>query len=400
MPSATLQHPDNEVQYGNKEIDLSAELGYPLRVVVNGLQHPQPLFWQSWGENEMVGESYFLQSPGLALKMLFSNAELNQHIPAQALAIADAATNIKFQILQAMLISDASMELALSNPLLFALLVNQAHQQKLDRATFAALVLEKRSKILDYLELPQSKSVLRLLSRTHFNNANSTDFNSVLSVLNDQQLLAKLRHVKQLSLNHLLFVQQFRGLFWPGVLEIISPESSNAFAIYVGRMVVDCCALGANLDSLRTITTEAALNALHDRLIETRNQARNLLTEQQRLESYGEFPAPPLAGNEKVVPLSSWEELMHEGKEMRHCISAHGHRINAGDFFAYKVLTEQRLTLAIAKRGETWRIDEIRGYANALPNEDALLHIHVWFKAAMEQQQLLKGKEKDNPQDD
>lgn len=384
MQLATLVIPTTPAEKNHKEIDLSAELGYPLKVVINDLQHPQPLFWQSWGADEMVGESSFLQSPGLSLKMVFSNKELAEHLPTQALAIADAATSIKFQILQAMLTSTASMELALSNPLLFVLLVYQAEERKMDADAFTALVLEKRSKVLDYLELPNSKSILRLLARTHFSNANSADFSAVLAVLRDPQQLAKLRHAKQLSINHLLFLQQFRGTFWPGVLEIISLETSHAFATYICRMASDCFALGANIDSLRTITTEVALNRLHDRLIDVRNQRRNLLSEQQRLESFGEFPAPPLLGNERVVPLSSWEELIDEGKEMRHCISAHGPKINAGNFFVYKVLTPERLTLAILKRGESWRVDEVRGYANALPNEDSLLHIRVWFKAVTE----------------
>lgn len=109
MQLATLVIPTTPAEKNHKEIDLSAELGYPLKVVINDLQHPQPLFWQSWGADEMVGESSFLQSPGLSLKMVFSNKELAEHLPTQALAIADAATSIKFQILQAMLTSTSTL---------------------------------------------------------------------------------------------------------------------------------------------------------------------------------------------------------------------------------------------------------------------------------------------------
>src|SRR5690554_4238349 len=86
MPSATLKHSENVSQYNSKEIDLSADIGYPLKVVVNGLQHEQPLFWQSWSSGELVGESSFLQPAGLALKMLFTQEDFAS-IPAQALMI-------------------------------------------------------------------------------------------------------------------------------------------------------------------------------------------------------------------------------------------------------------------------------------------------------------------------
>jgi|GEM_PF-3938578 len=383
MPSATLKHSENVSQYNSKEIDLSADIGYPLKVVVNGLQHEQPLFWQSWSSGELVGESSFLQPAGLALKMLFTQEDFAS-IPAQALMIADSVTSKKFQMLQAMLISPASMELALSNPLLFVLLVNKAEQEGTDKDVFTALVLEKRGKILDYLGLPASKSVLRLLARTQYSNANSNDLDAVLEVLSRPIQLTRLRHVKQLSLNHILFLQQFQGLFWPGVLEIITPETNSAFAAYVCRMASDCCALGANLDNLRTVTTNEELSALHDRLINVRNQARNLDYIRFSLEEYGEFPAPPLAGNAIIVPLTSWKELTDEGQEMHHCISIHGYKIAARNYFVYKVLTQQRLTLAISAHGGGWRVNEVRGHSNTMPTEESLQHIHDWFKAVTE----------------
>ncbi len=383
MQSAVLETSLAFTQSNCKEIDLSADIGYPLKVVVNGLQHEQPLFWQSWSSGELVGESTFLQPAGLALKMLFTQEDFAS-IPAQALVIADSVTSKKFQMLQAMLISPASMELALSNPLLFVLLVNKAEQDGIDSDSFTALVLEKRSKILDYLALPSSKSVLRLLARTQYSNANGNDLDAVLEVLSRPVQLARLRHVKQLSLNHILFLQQFQGLFWPGVLELITPETNSAFAAYVCRMASDCCALGANLDNLRTVSTNEELNALHNRLINVRNQARNLGYVRQSLEEYGEFPSPPLAGNTIIVPLTSWKELTEEGQEMHHCISVHGYKIAARNYFVYKVLTQQRLTLAITPHGEGWRIDEVRGHSNTMPTEDSLQHIHDWFKAVTE----------------
>ena len=169
----------------------------------------------------------------------------------------------------------AIIALALSNPLLFVLLVNKAEQDGTDKDVFTALVLEKRDKILDYLGLPASKSVLRLLARTQYSNANSNDLDAVLEVLSRPIQLTRIRHVKQLSLNHILFLQQFQGMFWPGVLEIITPETNSAFAYYVCRMASDCCALGISahgegwrVNEVRghsnTMPTEESLQHIHD----------------------------------------------------------------------------------------------------------------------------------------
>lgn len=122
------------------------------------------------------------------------------------------------------------------------------------------------------------------------------------------------------------------------------------------------------------------LQALHDRLIGRFNQERTFFYNMQKMEEYGDFPAAPLNGSDIIVPITSWHELATEGKEMHHCIAAHAYQVHAGQLFVYRVLTKQRLTLAIAKRGLAWRISEVRGQYNALPNEESLLPIHNWFK--------------------
>ena len=66
-------------------VDLTNKIGYPLSIDINSIGHNQPLFWQSWSNNDLLEKSTFLQGPGLPLAMLFPDEHLNS-IPKEVLA--------------------------------------------------------------------------------------------------------------------------------------------------------------------------------------------------------------------------------------------------------------------------------------------------------------------------
>lgn len=362
-------------------VDLSNEMGYPLSIHINSIEHKQPLFWQSWSNDDLLEDSSFLQAPGLPIAMLLSPEQLN-NIPQQTLAIAMAMPVKQYQLIQGMLTSSAAMELALSNPLLFMLLINHAELQKLDVLTFKALVLQKRSEILRYLQLPSSASVVKMLARIDVKQHLFVNLNAVIEVLSNTDSLNNLRHVQHPCINHFLFLQRYRGLYWSGLLGMISPQSSMADIGYIQRLAQDSCALGANLNSLRATSTVQDLKNLHDRFVFKHNRISVELRADQHQRHYGDFPTPPLLGNELIVPISSWYELALEGLHMRHCVGAYHQRIYEGRVFIYQVLTTPRITLSLRPQGCDWVISEARSYANAQPCEKTMHLVHNWLNAA------------------
>ena len=374
------KHPDSLC------VDLSLEIGYPLSIYVNNPGHTQPLFWQSWSNNDLLEDSTFLQAPGLPIAMLLSNEQLN-HIPKQALEMAMSVPGKQYQLLQGMLISSASMELALSNPLLFMLLVDHAQKHNLNEQTFRALVLEKRTEILRYLQLPHTASVVKMLARIDLKLVYFADLKSITEVLNETRFLDILRHAKQPCINHFLFLQRYRGLFWSGLLNMITPQASVADMGSIQRLAQDSCSLGANLNNLRFVLTVAELKNLHDRLIIKHNRMSIELRARQHQQRYGDFPKPPLPGSDIIIPISSWYELAREGLHMSHCVGSYHQQVYQGSVFIYQVLTEQRITLSLTPQGTDWIISEARCYANAPPPEAAMVLIHNWLSAANKKNQ-------------
>ena len=93
----------NNIRTSFTSVDLSAMMGYPLRIHINGAAGSKPLFWESWSRNERIASGEFLQSPGLPLNALIPKHE-RMLIPPQVLAIAYAVPRKQFQLLQAMLL--------------------------------------------------------------------------------------------------------------------------------------------------------------------------------------------------------------------------------------------------------------------------------------------------------
>ena len=362
-------------------VDLSKDMGYPLSIHINSTRHEQPLFWQSWSNNDLLEDSSFLQAPGLPIAMLLPQEQLNC-LPQHALAIAMSMPEKQYQLMQSMLISAAALELALSNPLLFLLLVHYAELQKLDAITFKALVLQKRTDILRYLQLPSGASVVKMLARIDVKQHRFANLNAVFEGLKNPEAIDSLRHVQHICVNHLLFLQRYRGLCWNSLFSMITPQSSIADLGHIRRLAQDSCLLGASIASLRTTSTVAELKTLHDRFVFKHNKMSVELRAKQQQRYYGDFPTPPLPGNELIVPISSWYELAIEGVQMHHCVSAYHQRIHEGEVFVYKVLTTPRVTLSLRPQGSDWVISEARSHANAQPSEEAMLVIHNWLNAA------------------
>lgn len=362
-------------------VDLTEKVGYPLSIYINSIEHNQPLFWQSWNNNDLLEDSTFLQGPGLPLAMLLPDEQLNS-IPKEVLAITGLNPEKQYQLLQSMLISPAATQLALSNTLLFMLLVRHAQQHNLNEQSFKALVLQKRTEILRHLQLPSSNSIVKMLARIDLTQQYIANLNAVFEVLSDAELAQHLRHVPHLCMNHFLFLQRYHGLCWSGLLNMICPQTNITDMGYIRQLAQDSCALGANLDSLRLTTTLEQLKNLHDRFVLKHNRISVTVRAQQHQRCYGDFPTPPLPGNQMIVPISSWLELALEGLHMRHCVGAYHQRIYAGKFFIYQVLTTPRVTLSLRAQGNDWLIDEARSYANTPPSKEAMLLVHNWLNDA------------------
>jgi len=79
------------------------------------------------------------------------------------------------------------------------------------------------------------------------------------------------------------------------------------------------------------------------------------------------WPTPIAAG---IEPITSVKELIHEGREMGHCVGRSGYILAAlrGELAAYRVLTPVRATLTLERLDTGWRVSELKGSRNTEVN--------------------------------
>lgn len=364
-------------------VDLSPIVGYPMGIAINSLVSEQPLYWQSLSDEEVIEQGGFLQSPGMPLGVFFDSSE-QSIVPKSILALCDALPFLHFEIIQASLVSKEARELAESAPILFVLLVNFCRKNAINKPEFQTLVTQKRREVLKYCGLPSSGTFLKLLTQMHFRAIDRISFTQVIDSLSEQSVQESLRHVKQPCFNHLYFLAKYQGTFWPNLLAIIHDEMSYRELQHLVQLAQDTSQM-TNIQVLQPIKTRVELQRLHDELVRQINEINNSLQgrvelAQSHQERYGSYPTPPIPGNEHIEPLTSWLELIEEGKIMRHCVASYHSHVASGRSFIYRTNDKQRLTISIAQRvNGTWALEQIYGFSNSKPIPKALEQVQQWF---------------------
>lgn len=340
------------------EVDFGA-----LKIHIQSPEHEYPLRWKSWDHGQLVAESAFLEEPGIMLDELLTCFCSSRVSPAMK-AVAAAFPRKQYQLMQAMLSSEAAFELAQSNWLLFVLLVVYAENHRIDHPTFQRMLKRRRVAILREMGLVDSAAAVRLLARTELGLITNSQLQSVFQVLEDQSLVSMLHHFAKPTPMLYPLLLKCRRWVWPQFLLMVDSCITQAESDALLSMVQDSLRMGASLPQLHSTSNKAQLTRLHDRLVERYN-GRTFAAEIAKLNrDYGAYPTPPIAGNEMIQPLRSWEDLVNEGREMRHCVASLHYSVMQRSTFIYRVYGTDRLTLAIARQGDDWRISEVKSYCN------------------------------------
>ena len=364
------------------KIDVTEMMGYPLEIELNEIFSQRPLSWRSFSHGQLIHSSGFLEAPGIPMAFWLPGTQL-EALPVQVRDLVQSIPDYQFELLQAILQSQGAWDLALSSPWLFLLLVIHAQREQMSEQQFKRLVLQKRKTLLDVMVLPTSKLMIRVLAELPLKMSSHYEFYAIRRVMADHRLLAMLRHVRHPSIPHFMLLGQPLDRVWPGMLNMVNEDSTQGAIKDIVNLVRDCIRLGVPANQLDATRTMEQLRTLHDQAVRIRNQAA-LGTEEENYQAlYGDYPAPPLPGDECVVPLKSWDELVSEGRMMHHCVGSYGHAVATGREFVYRVEAGQRLTLSIARTGVSWRIAQLKGYCNATADKAASQRVREWFEWAL-----------------
>lgn len=362
-----------------RSLDLSAQLGYPLALEIQGWYGPSPFAWRSISEGSVIAESRFLQAPGIPLEMLLARDDvIGQGVPPELVSLSNNAPFLRYALYQTCACLPVARQLAEDCPLLLILTLDWAQRMDIEQAELAAWLSSKRARLLEAIGLPGSASLARLLRRIPVTPTTTWQLAAARKCLQRPETLALLRHLSRPNLNHVWFLHRFPAS-WPKLLEMIEQDMPLHEIIWLQRMIEDIRRLAPNGTQLYRASDTQALQQLHDDLVERFNALSRENHAAALGLQYGVYPEAPIAGNTDIVALASWDALLAEGKRMHHCIGSYAAQIAACQVFVYHMQAPEVLTIALAPQGGKWGLQEARGYCNASPSEASLEAIQKWL---------------------
>ena len=77
------------------------------------------------------------------------------------------------------------------------------------------------------------------------------------------------------------------------------------------------------------------------------------------------WQTPPWPGTANIQPITCHDDLLEEGRQMRHCIADFSSKIWFGHYFVYRMLAPVRCTVGLKYKSQHWTIDDVRGPDNS-----------------------------------
>ncbi len=95
-----------------------------------------------------------------------------------------------------------------------------------------------------------------------------------------------------------------------------------------------------------------------------------------------QFAPPPIPGTEDIVPITSLDELRHEGHEQQNCVGIYYARVLSGEFYAYRVLRPERATLMLIYCDDgCWLRNQLETRGNTRVQPATAAHVDAWLSA-------------------
>lgn len=93
------------------------------------------------------------------------------------------------------------------------------------------------------------------------------------------------------------------------------------------------------------------------------------------------FPPPPFPGTENLVPITTADDLLEEGRRQRNCVGAYAGRVRRGRCYIYRLLAPKRATVEIVLRKNGWRLGEIKAAENQPVRPSTEDFVRGWLDA-------------------
>ena len=278
--------------------------------------------------------------------------------------------------------SEIVRDLLVSNPLLLWLLVDSGLFARASLGEINRKLSVKQRVLCSRLELTGTEQQVRILKRAASANLLIKSIRKLKKILRDREICKYLRHQPKITSSIISLLECYPWMVMRPARSLIDDlqdhETLRCFEDVV-RMLFD-------LEPLYNCRTTAALWRLHDRVVAELNADDGFRLIRDESGRVLELPAQPLPGNEVIQPLKTQQQIVDEGREMKHCVASYVAPVIDGSYYLYRMEEPERLTIGVRiSRGPDGRygqclLREVRGKCNRYPSAASMRLIENWFE--------------------
>lgn len=366
-----------------------------------------------------------------------SDLPVNQYIkniPPQIQQAVEKIQYLQTSMLQLASRSGKALEILYDAPLLLWMIAEHLKDKVWSINEIDELLGKKRSNILSEIVGVGSQIGVKFIKKIQLLNGDGTELKLIKEFVADEQIIYALRNLKQIPIHILYVVKRYPEIADSNILKLlinnitrreensINQESASSKKAdfspckyirlrYWGKGGVpsvlnyledigdshevldalncasrimgvwyDAIRLGQRLNINRNHTlnllnrckTEEDIQQLHDQWIYRTNKMSVCIEKGKNI-----FSSPPIPGNKYIIPILTEEDLIAEGKVMRHCIGSYADEVRNGKSYIYRVLSPERATLEI--RCDTLKKGQFKLAGNQNPSSHSLATVNRWL---------------------
>lgn len=97
----------------------------------------------------------------------------------------------------------------------------------------------------------------------------------------------------------------------------------------------------------------------------------------EQIRSGEETYPPPISGTDQIIPITSVDALLDEGKLMQHCVASYIGDVLKKKSYIYMMVAPERATIAI--NPDTYELQDYKLKNNMKPSEESWLCLQEWI---------------------
>jgi hypothetical protein len=233
--------------------------------------------------------------------------------------------------------------------------------------------------MLGWIGFPKTQAWAKILAKIPPEVVTLERLKSLRDVANIPETENQLQHLRSINgwVIDLVSERRFSGMVAPTLLSEIGESPDDTAPQEAFHLLEDMFNLAERLPRRPNQQRIRSLEALRSKHQEVVAEFTQFLKREQEEKI---LPAPPLPGSPEIVPLTSADDLVQEGRDQHNCVGGYTKWVHDGNGYIYRVLAPERATLSIVPGADgCWCIDQLKLACNRPTNIETHNAVQAWI---------------------